>query len=124
MLAGLAVAGATADPHGFYQAADFFVLPTRHDPCSLVVLEALWLRTGKPIYMQIAQHWAKIFAVSFGMGVVSGIVMPFQFGTNWPGFIERAGNISGPLLGYEVLTAFFLEEFCILLLPAHPGAPS
>jgi cytochrome d ubiquinol oxidase subunit I len=53
--------------------------------------------------------WTKVFALSFAMGVVSGIVMSFQFGTNWPGFMEKAGNIAGPLLGYEVLTAFFLE---------------
>ena len=53
--------------------------------------------------------WVKIFALSFALGVVSGITMSFQFGTNWPGFMERAGNIAGPLLGYEVLTAFFLE---------------
>src|SRR4051812_8572803 len=53
--------------------------------------------------------WTKIFALSFALGVVSGITMSFQFGTNWPGFMQRAGNIAGPLLGYEVLTAFFLE---------------
>ena len=53
--------------------------------------------------------WTKIFALTFAIGVVSGITMSFQFGTNWPGFMERAGNIAGPLLGYEVLTAFFLE---------------
>jgi hypothetical protein len=53
--------------------------------------------------------WVKIFALTFALGVVSGVTMSFQFGTNWPGFIERAGNISGPLLGYEVLTAFFIE---------------
>ncbi len=53
--------------------------------------------------------WTKVFALSFALGVVSGITMSFQFGTNWPGYMERAGNIAGPLLGYEVLTAFFLE---------------
>jgi cytochrome d ubiquinol oxidase subunit I len=53
--------------------------------------------------------WVKIFALTFALGVVSGITMSFQFGTNWPGFMEMAGNIAGPLLGYEVLTAFFLE---------------
>src|SRR5687768_15914416 len=53
--------------------------------------------------------WTKIFALSFALGVVSGITMSFQFGTNWPGYMEKAGNIAGPLLGYEVLTAFFLE---------------
>ena len=53
--------------------------------------------------------WVKVFALTFALGVVSGVTMSFQFGTNWPGFMERAGNIAGPLLGYEVLTAFFLE---------------
>ena len=53
--------------------------------------------------------WTKIFALTFALGVVSGITMSFQFGTNWPGFMEKVGNIAGPLLGYEVLTAFFLE---------------
>src|SRR3954470_14043831 len=53
--------------------------------------------------------WAKVFALTFALGVVTGITMSFQFGTNWPGFMQRAGNIAGPLLGYEVLTAFFLE---------------
>jgi cytochrome bd-type quinol oxidase subunit 1 len=53
--------------------------------------------------------WVKIFALSFALGVVSGITMSFQFGTNWPGYMNKAGNIAGPLLGYEVLTAFFLE---------------
>ena len=53
--------------------------------------------------------WTKVFALTFALGVVSGITMSFQFGTNWPGYMEKAGNIAGPLLGYEVLTAFFLE---------------
>ncbi len=59
--------------------------------------------------MDAYRFWVKIFALSFAMGVVSGITMSFQFGTNWPGFMERVGNIAGPLLAYEVLTAFFLE---------------
>ncbi len=59
----------------------------------------------KPAY----RLWVKVFALSFALGVVSGITMSFQFGTNWPGFMSKAGNIAGPLLGYEVLTAFFLE---------------
>ena len=75
----------------------------------LVVLEALWLKTGKPIYMHIAQHWTKIFAVSFGMGVVSGVVLSYEFGTNWSELSRRGGNVIGPLMSYEVLTAFFLE---------------
>jgi len=75
----------------------------------LVVLEALWLKTGKDIYFRIAQHWTKIFAVSFGMGVVSGVVLSYEFGTNWSELSRRGGNVIGPLLSYEVLTAFFLE---------------
>jgi cytochrome bd ubiquinol oxidase subunit I len=75
----------------------------------LVVLEALWLKTGKAIYRQIALHWTKIFAVSFGMGVVSGVVLSYAFGTNWSELSRRGGNVIGPLLSYEVLTAFFLE---------------
>ena len=75
----------------------------------LLMLEFLWLRTGKPAYQSLYRFWLKIFAVSFGLGVVSGVVMSFQFGTNWSEFSEKTGNILGPLLGYEVLTAFFLE---------------
>ena len=75
----------------------------------LAVLEWRWLRTGNQIYADVYRMWVKIFAVTFGMGVVSGVVMPFQFGTNWSRFTDVGGNIIGPLLGYEVLTAFFLE---------------
>jgi cytochrome bd ubiquinol oxidase subunit I len=75
----------------------------------LAVLEWRWLRTKNPVYAEIYHMWVKIFAVTFGMGVVSGIVMSFQFGTNWSVFSDRVGNIIGPLLGHEVLTAFFLE---------------
>lgn len=75
----------------------------------LVVLEGLWLKTRNPIYRSLYQYWLKIFAVNFAMGVVSGLVMAYQFGTNWSGFSEFAGGITGPLLAYEVLTAFFLE---------------
>ncbi|MCP5347976.1 MAG: cytochrome ubiquinol oxidase subunit I [Gammaproteobacteria bacterium] len=62
-----------------------------------------------PQWEEAYQFWVRIFALSFALGVVSGVTMSFQFGTNWPGFMDRAGNIAGPLLGYEVLTAFFLE---------------
>ncbi len=65
--------------------------------------------SGHPVWMRIYRFWVKVFALSFALGVVSGITMSFQFGTNWPGFMETVGNIAGPLLGYEVLTAFFLE---------------
>jgi len=75
----------------------------------LAVIEWRWLRTGNPIYADVYRMWVKIFAVTFGMGVVTGVVMPFQFGTNWSRFVDAGGNIIGPLLGYEVLTAFFLE---------------
>jgi cytochrome d ubiquinol oxidase subunit I len=75
----------------------------------LMVLEGLWLKTGKQIYADISRHWIKIFAVSFGMGVVSGVVMSYEFGTNWSELSRLGGNVIGPLLSYEVLTAFFLE---------------
>ncbi|MEP3226510.1 MAG: cytochrome ubiquinol oxidase subunit I [Parasphingorhabdus sp.] len=75
----------------------------------LAVLEGLWLKTGKPIYMDLFKYWLKIFAVTFAMGVVSGIVMSYQFGTNWAVFSDKAGPVIGPLMAYEVLTAFFLE---------------
>jgi len=75
----------------------------------LAVLELRWLQTGKTVYAEVYRMWVKIFAVTFGMGVVSGVVMSFEFGTNWSVFSDRAGNVLGPLLGYEVLTAFFLE---------------
>nr|WP_275441510.1 cytochrome ubiquinol oxidase subunit I [Psychrobium sp. MM17-31] len=65
--------------------------------------------TKDPVWMRMYRFWVKIFALSFAIGVVSGVTMSFQFGTNWPQFMEKVGNIAGPLLGYEVLTAFFLE---------------
>jgi cytochrome d ubiquinol oxidase subunit I len=75
----------------------------------LAVLEALWLKTGKSLYLDLYKYWLKIFAVVFAMGVVSGIVMSYQFGTNWSVYSDKAGPIIGPLMAYEVLTAFFLE---------------
>jgi cytochrome bd ubiquinol oxidase subunit I len=75
----------------------------------LAVLEALWLKTGKTVYLDLFKYWLKIFSVAFGMGVVSGIVMSYQFGTNWSAYANKAGPIVGPLMAYEVLTAFFLE---------------
>ena len=66
-------------------------------------------RTGDTYWQEAYQFWVKVFALSFALGVVSGITMSFQFGTNWPGYMETVGNIAGPLLAYEVLTAFFLE---------------
>ncbi len=75
----------------------------------LAVLEWRFLRTGNQLYADVYRMWIKIFAVTFGMGVVSGVVMSFQFGTNWSRFADGGGSVLGPLLGYEVLTAFFLE---------------
>ena len=75
----------------------------------IAMLEGLHLFTGRDVYVRISQFWIRIFAVSFGLGVVSGIVMPFQFGTNWSRFSDTAGDVISPLLAYEGLTAFFLE---------------
>jgi cytochrome d ubiquinol oxidase subunit I len=75
----------------------------------LAVLNALWLWKGEPVYLRLFDYWKTIFAVVFGMGVVSGIVMSYQFGTNWSVFSDKAGPVVGPLMGYEVLSAFFLE---------------
>lgn len=75
----------------------------------LAVLEGLWLKTGQGVYANLYRYWLKIFAVVFAMGVVSGIVMSYQFGTNWSVFSDKAGPVIGPLMAYEVLTAFFLE---------------
>ncbi len=75
----------------------------------MATLGALWLRTGTERYHLLMKFWSKIFAVSFAMGVVSGIVMSYEFGTNWSRFSLTVGNVIGPLIGYEVLTAFFLE---------------
>ncbi len=75
----------------------------------LAVLEGLWLWTRRPAFLDTYQFWLRIFAVGFAMGVVSGLVMSYQFGTNWSRFSQRAGPVLGPVMGYEVLTAFFLE---------------
>jgi len=84
----------------------------------LATIEGMRLATGDPLYRGVFDFWLKVFALSFGMGVVTGIVMAFQFGTNWSGLSERAGPIQGPLLGYEVFTAFLLEAtfFGVMLL--------
>jgi cytochrome d ubiquinol oxidase subunit I len=79
-----------------------------------------WLKTHDTGWLTAYRFWTKVFALTFALGVVSGITMSFQFGTNWPGFMERVGNIAGPLLGYEVLTAFFLEAtFLGIMLFGH-----
>ncbi len=79
-----------------------------------------WLRTRDNAWLLAYRYWTKIFALTFAIGVVSGLTMSFQFGTNWPGFMERVGNVAGPLLGYEVLTAFFMEAtFLGVMLFGH-----
>jgi cytochrome bd ubiquinol oxidase subunit I len=79
-----------------------------------------WLKTKDGAWLNAYRFWTKVFALSFALGVVSGITMSFQFGTNWPGFMEKVGNVAGPLLGYEVLTAFFLEaSFLGIMLFGH-----
>lgn len=75
----------------------------------IAVLEALSLKTGNPVWQRLSKFWIQVFAVVFGMGVVSGIVMSFQFGTNWSNFSYATANFLGPVLSYEVVTAFFLE---------------
>ncbi|MCF6434421.1 cytochrome ubiquinol oxidase subunit I [Pseudoalteromonas sp. MMG022] len=75
----------------------------------LVYFKIRYDQTQHPVWLRAYRFWVKIFALTFALGVVSGITMSFQFGTNWPGFMEKVGNIAGPLLGYEVLTAFFME---------------
>jgi len=82
----------------------------------LAMLEGLWLRTGRNVYLVLYRYWVKIFAISFGLGVVSGVVMSYQFGTNWSLFAEKTGNVLGPLLGYEVMTAFFLEASFLAIM--------
>jgi cytochrome d ubiquinol oxidase subunit I len=72
----------------------------------LAVLEALWLWTGREVFINLFNYWLKIFAIGFGMGVVSGIVISYQLGTNWSGYADKTGPVVGPLMAYEVLTAF------------------
>ncbi len=90
----------------------------------IAVLEGCWLFSGNDVYVRLSRFWTRIFAVSFGMGVVSGIVMSYQFGTNWSRFSDMAGNIIGPLMAYEVLMAFFLEAtFLGILLFGRSRVP-
>jgi cytochrome d ubiquinol oxidase subunit I len=90
----------------------------------IATLEVLWVATGQDRYQRIARFWTRIFAVSFAMGVVSGIVLSYELGTNWSRFSVVAGNIVGPLAGYEVLAAFFLEAtFLSILLFAGGRVP-
>jgi cytochrome d ubiquinol oxidase subunit I len=87
---------------------------------ALLYMRWRWLRTQQLGWLAAYRFWTKVFALCFALGVVSGVVMSFQFGTNWPGFMERLGNIAGPLLGFEILTAFFLEAtFLAIMLYGH-----
>jgi cytochrome bd ubiquinol oxidase subunit I len=91
----------------------------------IAVLEGLHFTTGRAVYLRLSKFWLKVFAVSFGMGVVSGIVMPFQFGTNWSRFSDMTADIVGPLMAYEGLTAFFLEAgFLGVLLFGRSRVPA
>src|SRR4051794_17323069 len=76
----------------------------------IAVLEGCYFLTGRDVYLRISGFWTRLFAVSFGMGVVSGIIMPFQFGTNWSRFSEATADVTSPMLAYEGLMAFFLES--------------
>jgi len=91
----------------------------------LAAIEGARLATGNPIYRRVFDFWLKIFSLSFGMGVVTGVVMAFQFGTNWSVLAERTGSIQGPLLGYETFTAFMLEAtfFGVMLLGRERVSP-
>ena len=91
----------------------------------LATIEGVRLFTGNPIYRRVFDFWLRVFALSFGMGVVTGIVMAFQFGTNWGVLAERTGSIQGPLLGYEAFTAFMLEAsfFGVMLLGRNRVSP-
>ena len=91
----------------------------------LATIEGVRLATGNSIYRRVFDFWLKVFALSFGMGVVTGIVMAFQFGTNWSVLAERSGPIMGPLLGYEAFTAFILEAtfFGVMLLGRDRVSP-
>jgi cytochrome bd ubiquinol oxidase subunit I len=91
----------------------------------LTTIEGMRFATGNPVYRRVFDFWLKVFAVSFGMGVVTGVVMAFQFGTNWGVLSERVGAIQGPLLGYETFTAFMLEAtfFGVMLLGRERVSP-
>src|SRR5690242_5469094 len=92
----------------------------------LATIETVRLATGRAVYRRVFDFWLRVFALSFGMGVVSGIVMAFQFGTNWSVLAQRSGPIQGPLLGYETFTAFLLEAsfFGVMLLGRERVSPA
>ena len=90
----------------------------------LVIVEALWLRKREEIYYRMYRFWVKIFAINFGVGVVSGIVLEFEFGTNFSGFSQAVANVFSPLLAMEALTAFFLEGGTVSALYNFGGRSS
>src|SRR5690554_7077411 len=91
----------------------------------IAVLDGLGFNTGNQVWIRLSTFWTRVFAVVFGMGVVSGIVMSFQFGTNWSNFSQASANFLGPMLSYEVLTAFFLESaFLGVLLFGRDKVPA
>ncbi len=91
----------------------------------LLFMKLRFSRTGDGAWMELYRFWTKVFALTFSLGVVSGIVMSFQFGTNWPGFMNTVGNVAGPLLAYEIMTAFFLEAVFIgVMLFGHGRVPN
>jgi cytochrome d ubiquinol oxidase subunit I len=91
----------------------------------LLFMKLRFNRTGDGAWMELYRFWTKVFALTFSLGVVSGIVMSFQFGTNWPGFMNTVGNVAGPLLAYEIMTAFFLEAVFIgVMLFGHGRVPN
>jgi len=102
------------------------LFPTITIALAWVLLFFKWrhARTRDPLWLAAYGLWVKIFALSFALGVVTGVTMSFQFGTNWPGFMETVGNIAGPLLGYEVLTAFFLEASFLAIMLFGTGRVS
>src|SRR5690349_22845163 len=87
------------------------LFPTLTISLAWFLVAFLWKyrRTGDEAWLTTYKRWVKVFALTFAMGVVTGVTMSFQFGTNWPGYMNKVGNIAGPLLAYEILTAFFLE---------------
>jgi len=77
--------------------------------CFVACLSGLWWWTGKPVYRDLMRYWSRLFALAFGMGVITGVVLSYEIGTNWAGFSRQVANVLGPLFMYETLTAFFLE---------------
>jgi cytochrome bd ubiquinol oxidase subunit I len=77
--------------------------------CFIALLSGLWWRTGRTVYRDLMRFWLRIFALAFGMGVITGLVLSYEIGTNWAGFSRSVANVLGPLFAYETLTAFFLK---------------